>query len=125
MSNQGPEQTAIIALVPTEDAPHMVELFSSANIPGATIDTYALPTSRQEAEHLATRLAGRRVNRVAVGYEVTPHESKPISIINNIATGEVVEAITTEDFRAVSKSRNGDTRVGAHLASALLRPNYI
>jgi hypothetical protein len=125
MSNQGPEQTAIVALVPSEDATHMVELMASANIPGATIDTYVLPTSRQEAEHLATRLAGRVVNRAAAGYEVTPHASKPISIINNIATGEVVEAITNENFRAFSKESHGDTRLGSQLATKLFHPNYI
>jgi hypothetical protein len=103
----------------------MVELMNSANVPGVTIDTYAMPTTRQEAEYLATRLAGRRVNRAAVGYEVTPHESKPISIINNIGTGEVVEAITVENFRAISRDHHGDTRVGAHLATGLFHPNYI
>ena len=124
MSNQGPEQTAIVALVPTEAASQLVELFDSANIPDATIDTYVLPTTQQEAANLAGRLAGGRVNYAAAAYVVTPHESKPLSFIKEIATGKVVEAITVENFKAAACDYYADTKnkVGAHLANKLFKP---
>jgi len=125
MSNQGPEQTAIVAFVPTEDAPRVVELMNSANIPEATIDTYPLPTSRQEAEHLAGRLAAMPATNYTASYEVTPHESKPMSLIKEIATGEVTEAITKANFKAVSRNLYDTPHAGSGLTNRLVSPRFL
>ena len=103
----------------------MVELMSSANIPGATIDTYVLPTSRQAAENLAGRLAAMPVNNYAASYEVTPHGSKPMSFIKEIATGEVTEAITVANLKAVSRDLYDTPNAGTGLTNRLVHPMYL
>ena len=114
-----PEQTAFFAIIPTEDAPHLAELLRAGMVPEEAIRTYTLPTSQQEAERLAARLLGHPVHALASTHIVTPHESRPTSFITDVVTDETVEAITRENFQAVSNDLYGNPRIGSRLANQL------
>jgi hypothetical protein len=125
VNSQDPEQTAIFAIVPTEEASRILALLESDSTNSASIETYTLPSSQDEAEHVAARMLGRAINHIAPAYVVTPHKSKPMSFIKNVVSGEEIEVITKENFQAVSRDLNGNSKIGAGLANNLLNPLYM
>ena len=56
---------------------------------------------------------------IALGDTVTPHPIRPTSMTETIESDEVVEAITKENLRDVSRSSRGTPHVGASLANVL------
>ena len=125
MSEQKPDQTAIFTVVPTSEVPRYLELLEGASGPPSAIDTIELPAERNEAARVLGRLVGEgdhhiEVQRVvSIGYAVTPHETRPTSLIENVVSGEVVEAITKENLQQVSRMYRGRPNVGGRLASLL------